>query len=176
MKIVCLIAVFVGILLSIATVRGFAAEARHRRGDAPASASAGTLAARRSMPHHRPAAVPRLSVVRDSIGRPVARPEIPPPIGVPHAGPVLPMPAKPTGAAPPVGLSIFNRPAWPKPLVAGIPHSGAQVQHPLGNPSFASRGRIDGTALIRPRLAPTGLGGPAKMSGGIDGTDFHPKH
>jgi hypothetical protein len=176
LKIVCLIAVFVGILLGIATVRGFAAEARHRRGDAPASTSAGTLAARRSMPHHRPAAAPRLPVVRDSIGRPVARPEITPPIGAQHAGPALAMPAKSTGAVPPAGLSILNRPAWPKPFAAGAPHSVAQVQHPLGNPSFASRGRIDGAALIRPRLAPTGLGGPAKMSGGIDGTDFYPKH
>ena len=176
MKIVCLIAVLFGILLGIGTAPGFAAEARHRRGDAPASASAGTLAARRSVPHHKPAAAPRLSVVRDSIGRAMPRPEISPPIGAQHAGPTPPMPAKSINAVPPIGPSNFNRPLWPKPVAAGAPHGGAQVQHPFGNPSFASRGRIDGAALIRPRLAPSGLGGPAKMSGGIDGTDFHPKH
>jgi hypothetical protein len=176
LKIVCLIAALVAILLGIATVPGFAAEARHRRGEAPASAYAKTLAARKSIPRHKPAAAPRLSIVRDSIGRPVVRPEVPPPIGAGHAGPALRMPAKSIGAVPPVGPGIFNRPAWPKPLAAGAPHGGTQVQHPFGNPSFASRGRIDGAALIRPRLAPTGLGGPAKMSGGIDGTDFHPKH
>jgi hypothetical protein len=176
LKIVCLIAVLVGILVGIATAPGFAAEARHHRGDAPTSASAGSLAARRSMPHHKPAAGPRLSIGRNSIGRPVVRSEIPPPIRAPHAMPALPMPSKSTVAVPPVGLSTFNRPAWPKPLAAGVPHVGAPVQHPLGNPTFASRGRIDGAALIRPRLAPAGLGGPAKTSGGIDGTNFHPKH
>ncbi|HEY1983003.1 MAG TPA: hypothetical protein VGH13_23225 [Xanthobacteraceae bacterium] len=128
------------------------------------------------MQHHKPATGPRLSVFRNSVGRRVVRPEIPPPAGAPHATPALPTPAKPTVAVPPVGLSTFNRPAWPKPLAAGVPHVGVPVQHPLGNPTFASRGRIDGAALIRPQLAPIGLGGPAKTSGGIDGTNFHPKH
>jgi hypothetical protein len=176
LKILCLIAVLVGVLLGIATVPGFAAEARHRRGDAPGSANAGPLAARKSMLHHKPAAGPRLSIVRDSIGRLVVRPEIPPSIGAGHAGPTLQMPAKSINAVPPVGPSNFSRPLWPKPLAIGVPHGVVQVAHPLGNPSFASRGRIDGAALIRPRLAPSALGGPAKMSGGIDGTDFHPKH
>jgi hypothetical protein len=175
LKIVCLIAALV-ILLGIATVPGFAVEARHRRGDAPGTANAGPLAAKKSMLRHKPAAGPRLSIGRDSIGRRVVLPEVRPPAGVEHAGPMPQLPARSTGAVPPVPPSNFNRPAWPKPLAAGVPHGGTQVQHPLGNPSFASRGRIDGGALIRPRLAPTGLGGPAKMSGGIDGTDFHPKH
>ena len=172
MKILCLITVLIG----IATAPGFAAEARHRGGEVPGGAHAGNPAVRKPIPHRNPAAG-RLPVVRNSIGRPVARPEIPSPIGAQHAGPALQMPGKSINPVPTVGPSvIFNRPAWPKPLAAGVPQIGAQVQHPLGNPSFASRGRIDGAALIRPRLAPTSLGGPAKMSGGIDGTSFHPKH
>ena len=176
MKIVCLIVVLLGILLGIATLPSFAAEARHRHGDAPASANAGTLAARKSIPRHRPATGPRLPVARDSIGRAVVRPEVTPSIGAEHAGPALRMPAKSIGAAPPAGPSNLNRPVWPKPLAVGAQHVGAQLQRPVGNAGLASRGRIDGAALIRPRLAPSALGGPAKTSGGIDGTAFKPKH
>ncbi|MGD0026471.1 MAG: hypothetical protein ABSC37_17925 [Xanthobacteraceae bacterium] len=39
-----------------------------------------------------------------------------------------------------------------------------------------SRGRIDGALLIRPGLAPSGVGGPAKVVAGINGTTFRPKH
>jgi hypothetical protein len=168
LKIVCLIAVLIG----IATAPGFAAEARHR--EIPGGAHAGNPAVRKPIPRRNPAAG-RLPVVRNSIGRPVARPEIPSPIGAQHAGPALP--GKSINPVAPVGPSvIFNRPAWPKPLAAGVPQIGAQVQHPLGSRSFASSGRIDGAALIRPQLAPSALGGQAKMSGGINGTNFHPKH
>jgi hypothetical protein len=51
-----------------------------------------------------------------------------------------------------------------------------QTYRPVGGAGFASRGRIDGTALIRPGFAPSTLGGPAKVSGGINGTAFKIKH
>jgi hypothetical protein len=40
----------------------------------------------------------------------------------------------------------------------------------------ATRGKINGTALIRPALAPSGLGGPAKAVVGINGSAFRSKH
>ena len=172
MKIVCLIA----LLVSIAAAPGFAAEARHRHGDAPAFANARTLAARKSVTHRKPAGATRSPVARDAIGRPVPAPKSPAAIDAAHAGPAPRMPAKSIGAVAPAGPSSFNRAAWPKSVAVGAPHAVAQLQHPLGGASLAGRGRIDGAALIRPRLAPSALGGPARMSGGIDGTDFHPKH
>jgi hypothetical protein len=39
-----------------------------------------------------------------------------------------------------------------------------------------SRGRIDGAHLIRPSVAPLGVGGPARASNGINGTTVRTKH
>jgi hypothetical protein len=47
---------------------------------------------------------------------------------------------------------------------------------PVATASILNRGKIDGTGLIRPALAPASLGGPAKSIAGIDGTTFRPKH
>lgn len=170
MKIVYLIAVLAG----IAVAPSFADAA-------PASVvDAKTLAARRSILHRRPAIGAHVPIVRDSIGRRIARPVVTPAIGAVHAGPMLSPPAKSISTAPPIVPSSVNRAAWPKSLAigasaVGTPH-GAPLQHSVGTTASANRGRIDGAALIRPGLAPSSLGGPAKMSGGIDGTAFKPKH
>ena len=50
------------------------------------------------------------------------------------------------------------------------------IPAPIATASIAGRSKIDGTALIRPAIASTGLGGPAKAAGAIDGTAFRPKH
>jgi hypothetical protein len=55
------------------------------------------------------------------------------------------------------------------------PSFGQQNPHPISTASIVSRGKIDGAGLIRPPLAPAGLGGPAKAVAGINGTTFRPK-
>jgi hypothetical protein len=52
----------------------------------------------------------------------------------------------------------------------------AQPQRPIVNASSAGQSRIGGAGLIRPALAPSGLGGPAKTVAGINGTAMRPKH
>jgi hypothetical protein len=46
----------------------------------------------------------------------------------------------------------------------------------IRSPSIQSRGKIDGSSLIRASVAPSGLGGPAKTVAGINGTTLRPKH
>jgi hypothetical protein len=43
-------------------------------------------------------------------------------------------------------------------------------------PAALNRGAINGTSLIRPGSAPSGIGGPAKAIAGINGTAIRPKH
>ena len=43
------------------------------------------------------------------------------------------------------------------------------------NAPFVQRGKIDGTGMIRPGFAPSGVGGPAKTVAGINGTTFRLK-
>ena len=54
----------------------------------------------------------------------------------------------------------------------GVPMS----MHPFPSPiaTAPNRGKINGTALIRPG-APSGLGGPAKIATGINGTRIRSK-
>jgi hypothetical protein len=174
LKIVYLIVVLVGIAMA----------PRFAHAAAVSVVNAKTLAARKSIPHHRPAIGAHVPIVRDSIGRRIARPA--PAIEAAHVGPMPRMPAKSIGTASPIVQSSINRAAWPKSLAVGspangssavgAPHGGVSLQHSGGTASLPNRGRIDGATLIRPKLAPSSLGGPAKMSGGIDGTAFKPKH
>jgi len=90
---------------------------------------------------------------RNAIGLPVAQHENPPQSGGFAA------PSKVPGAA-------FGGQAGPHPVANGS----------ISNASGSSRGRIDGGALIRPSLAVTGLGGPAKVAAGINGTTVRLKH
>jgi hypothetical protein len=46
----------------------------------------------------------------------------------------------------------------------------------ISNAGAANRGKIDGASLIRPSVAPSGLGGPARPVAGINGTTLRPKH
>jgi hypothetical protein len=95
------------------------------------------------------------------------------------------------------------RPATAPPVTAGIgdqtnstghlgePDIGLKVSRPVAtasipsvsvpsptiqSPSIQSRGKIDGSSLIRASVAPSGLGGPAKTVAGINGTTLRPKH
>jgi hypothetical protein len=54
------------------------------------------------------------------------------------------------------------------------------IQHPIENRLVISapqhQGKIDGSRLIRPASAPSGLGGPTKVVAGINGTNIRLKH
>jgi hypothetical protein len=43
-------------------------------------------------------------------------------------------------------------------------------------PATPNRAVIDGTKLVHPRIAASGLGGPTKTITGISGTSIRPKH
>jgi hypothetical protein len=93
-------------------------------------------------------------VPRNSIGVAV----IPPPktatIGEPSLKPAAPVTPVPQS-------SIANRSVMAKPVMTA---------------SIPDRGKIDGAGLIRPSVALSGLGGPARTFAGINGTTLRPKH
>jgi hypothetical protein len=91
---------------------------------------------------------------------------------------------KPAAAAP-IATSLGDGKADGYP---GEPDIALKPSHPLAtasipsvsslsasNPAPQNRGRIDGASLIRPSVAPSGLGGPAKTVAGINGTTLRPK-
>jgi hypothetical protein len=78
--------------------------------------------------------------------------------------------------APHENITAFDRqhfgPALPAPFVA--PGIGRQPPAPIA--SMPGRGAVDGATLIRPAVALQGLGGPAKVVAGINGTKLRSKH
>lgn len=104
-------------------------------------------------------------VVRNAIGQPVnsnsvtvdalrLAPSLQAPGTVAKGGVHLPSPASPI-----------------RPL-----NVGSTNVHSTASASISSKGRIDGAHLIRPSVAPLGLGGPARASNGINGTTVQTKH
>jgi hypothetical protein len=59
--------------------------------------------------------------------------------------------------------------AIPAPVL-GAPAIGRQYASPTASASMPGRGKVDGAGLIRPSAAPQGLGGPARVVAGINGT------
>ncbi len=93
------------------------------------------------------------SVPRNSIGVAVVPPPTTTATSEPTLKPAAPMTLAPQGAS--ANRSVTARPV----TTASIP----------------SRGKIDGAGLIRPSVALSGLGGPAKTFAGINGTTLRPK-
>jgi hypothetical protein len=91
-------------------------------------------------------------VVRNAIGAPVSE-QVNAPTGVSHLGATAQMPDTPSA-----GLAIVRQPA-----------------HPIASATVPDRSKIDGGHLIRPAVT-SGLGGPAKLVGGINGTTLRPKY
>jgi hypothetical protein len=60
--------------------------------------------------------------------------------------------------------------------VVDRPHIQKPNTSPIVSPTASGRGTINGTGLIRPGHAPSGVGGPAKATAGISGTTIRPKH
>lgn len=68
------------------------------------------------------------------------------------------------------------KPAVPVPI--SIPARSADLGvlvRPVTMAKIPEHGKIDGAGMIRPSVAPTGLGGPAKSLAGINGTTFREK-
>jgi hypothetical protein len=104
-------------------------------------------------------------VTRNAIGAAIVRHEnVGPGSGEPN-GSRLPLPA----AESTVSIANAN---------AGLEHRIVPLSNPhlTVTPAVVNRGRIDGSALTRPRFAPANVGGPARMVVGINGTTFRPKH
>jgi hypothetical protein len=101
-------------------------------------------------------------VVRNAIGQPV------------KSKSVIVDALRPTQAAGTVakGAVPIPSPASPiRPL-----NVGSASFHPTVTASNSSRGRIDDARLIRPSVAPLGVGGPARASNAINGTTVRTKH
>jgi hypothetical protein len=50
------------------------------------------------------------------------------------------------------------------------------IPGPIVSAPIVQRGTITGTGLVRPNSAPSSVGGPAKVAGGINGTSMRPRH
>lgn len=109
--------------------------------------------------HNPPVTAPANTVTRNAIGMPVT-------IHEPASNSTL-------GAA---GEHVPNAPG--NAVVGpGAKHTGFPLQHPtpVATAGLAASGKIGGTNLIRPAQAPAALGGPAKPSGGINGSTMRLK-
>lgn len=104
-------------------------------------------------------------VVRNAIGQPVKSKSVM----------VDTLRLAPTAQAPGTvakGAPSIRSPASPvRPSIVG----GTGVHSTL-TASISNRGRIDGARLIRPSVAPSGIGEPARASNGINGTTVQPRH
>jgi hypothetical protein len=104
-------------------------------------------------------------VVRNAIGQPVKPKSVT--VDAPRLAPSLQAPG--TVAK---GDVRIPSPASPiRPL-----NVGSTNVHPTATASISSETRIDGGRLIRPSVAPLGVGGPTRVSNGINGTTVQTKH
>ncbi len=103
-------------------------------------------------------------VVRNAIGQSIT--EQGPAVGARHSEAAVQTPAAASGGS--AAPANFAR-------GTGGPNSARQSSHPVATASIVNRGKIDGAGLIRPAVAPSGLGGPAKAAAGINGTTLRPK-
>jgi hypothetical protein len=105
------------------------------------------------------AATPVAPTVRNAIGQPVL-----PPKNFAGAQPAaLPAPPAPGAVSPPV---VHGGPAAPP--IASFGTGRVNVAN--------NRGSVNGTTVIRPAVAPSVIGGPAKPHSGINGTTVQSKH
>jgi hypothetical protein len=121
--------------------------------------------------HARRLPTPPKSPERNAIGQPVAahgsihsRNEDGHPLQV-----YVPAVAGPPAGAAAAGLAEakteLERPAIARPIPG-----------PIVSAPILQRGTITGTGLVRPNSAPSSVGGPPKVAGGINGTSVWPRH
>jgi len=95
-------------------------------------------------------------------------------------GPSEAIPRNSIGVALPPKTATTSKPILkPEAPVAVAPQGAIAnrivIAKPVTTTSVPSRGKIDGAGLIRPSVAPSALGGPAKTFAGINGTTLRPK-
>jgi hypothetical protein len=98
-------------------------------------------------------------VARNAIGQIVARPQNVTASGEHSGAPAQTTITRSSGMAEAGGASTINR----------------QNPRPVATASNVGSGKIDGAGLIRPTTA-SGLGGPAKTAGGINGTNLRSRY
>ena len=109
-------------------------------------------------------------VVRNAIGQPVMPKSVT--VDAPRLAPSLQAPSLQAPGTVAKGDVRIPSPAAPiRPL-----NVGSTNVHPTATASISSKGRIDGGRLIRPSVAPLGVGGPTRASNGINGTTVQTKH
>ncbi len=178
--------------LGLCTSSSIAQQADPRGAAEPAARSA------RSTPSQSDAKLPpgqRMlrRVLRDAFPRPAKAAHRAPPSTEPSA----------TGAAIPARNSIGSRLTTPTatvdtalkrpPGMPMVPNAATASAPPGNNPGLAASSRnaasppvppanrlrpggIDGTTLVRSGTAPAGIGGPARSTTGINGTNVRPRH
>jgi hypothetical protein len=111
-------------------------------------------------------------MTRNAIGMSMAPPgQIPLPGGESHGAPLQLSVREPAdNAASRVGNAVKT----------GIGLKQLTIAHLTANPAVGTpsipRGTVSGTGLSRPGSVPVGLGGPAKVMAGINGTGIRPRH
>jgi hypothetical protein len=111
---------------------------------------------------HGQATATKTPAVRNAIGQPVAQPK---------------------GAQTPMSPALQTSGATPQPVLHGGTASAPVVSSVLARPNapavnvanLPSRS-INGAAVIRPVIPPSGIGGPARATHGINGTAVQNKH
>jgi hypothetical protein len=122
----------------------------------------------------KPENLPRRSNVTPAIKPPVVRNAIGQPVK-PKSVMVDALRLAPTALAP--GTVAKGAVGIPSPASPIRPSNvGNASLHPTVTASISSKGRIDGARLIRPSVAPLGIGGPAGARNGINGTTVQPRH
>jgi hypothetical protein len=120
----------------------------------PPSANAAARPKASQIPVNVPAVGAPSAVTRNAIGVSIA----------PHE-------TMPGSAAHAVAGTVVHGPNLP----AGAAFDPIGHPAPIANANSTGPGKIGGTGLIRPTLAPAGLGGPAKPVAGINGTTLRPR-
>jgi len=100
--------------------------------------------------------------VRNAIGQPVAQPKGP----QAHVSPAL----QTSGATP---QPVLHGGTASAPVVSSVP---ARSKTPAVNVANLPSRSINGAAVIRPAVPPSGIGGPARATHGINGTAVQNKH
>ena len=122
----------------------------------------------------KPESLPRRSNVAPAIKPPVVRNAIGQPVKSKSVM-VDGLRLAPTAQAPgTIAKGAVGIPSPASPMRP--PNVGGTSVHPTITASNSSRGRIDGARLIRPSVAPLGIGGPARASNGINGTKLQRRH
>jgi hypothetical protein len=142
-----------------AVVKGVTPDKRQEVGVRPKAAAPAISQARRAL-----VPAPSSAIPRNAIGQPVVPREV-----------LTGSSEKPAGPSSPTARAALGATGTPANPYFASSNPGQQNLHPTVAINPIGRGKIDGAGPIRPPPAPSGLGGPAKVAAGINGTTWHQK-